>query len=164
MGLKLKISLSWNILCIICAVVFIGPSVFAQKIDTTKLSIKPKAKVISKVPQLKANIPNYKPVGEASTSISSNNLKSGKILTILKVYPNPVSEQININLRLERETTLTVTITDLLSNTVVTLANERSAAGEHTKTYTIPSKLNAGLYFLKVVAGGVPKIWRISVL
>jgi len=168
MGSNYKISLLWNSLCIICIGILIGPSVFAQQIDTTKLSIKPKAKVVNKVPQIKANLPNYKPssinYSPAGATISVNNTKPGKMLTILKVYPNPVSDQININLRLDKETMLNVTITDLLGNTVVILANERSAAGEQTKTYTVPNKLNAGIYFLRVVAGGALKVWKISVL
>ncbi len=168
MGFKLKISLSWNILCIICMMVLVGPAAFAQQIDTTKLSIKPKAKVASKAPQIKTNIPNYKPssinYSPSGSTATVNNAKPGKMLTVLKVYPNPVSDQININLRLDREVILNVTITDLLGNTVVTLANERSAAGELTKTYAVPNKLNAGMYFLRVVAGGALKVWKISVL
>ena len=168
MGFKLKISLSCIVFCIICMGVLIGPSVFAQQIDTTKLSIKPKAKVASKAPQIKTSIPSYKPssitYGPSGSTTSINNAKPGKMLTVLKVYPNPVSDQININLRLDKETMLNVTITDLLGNTVVTLANERSAAGELTKTYTVPNKLNAGMYFLRVVAGGALKVWKISVL
>lgn len=168
MGFKSKISLSWNILCITCMAVLVGPSVFAQHIDTAKLSIKPKAKVVSKVPQIKANISNYKPsainYNPSASTTSVNNSKPVKMLTVLKVYPNPVSDQININLRLEKEALLSVTITDLLGNTVVTLANEKSAAGELTKTYTVPNKLNAGMYFLKIVAGGALKVWKISVL
>ena len=31
-------------------------------------------------------------------------------------------------------------------------------------TYTIPNKLNTGIYFLKIVAGGEPIVKRISVL
>ena len=169
MNLKPKIAFSWSLLCTICMVVFASSTVFAQKADSIKISYKPKPKVVSKVPQIKANITPYKP-GNINFSSASNQsllnytIKPGKIITVLKVYPNPVSEQINISLRLDRETTFVVKIADMLGNDVVTLANERAPAGEQTKTYTIPNRLNPGIYFLKIVAGGEPVVKRISVL
>jgi len=172
MNKKSKIAFSWSLLCTICIVVLLGSSVFAQKIDTSKISVKPKPKVVSRIPQIKGNITPYKPntsmggYNPTSNTVSSTTTlpKSNKILTVLKVYPNPVNEQINISLRLDRETTLLVKITDLLSNDVVILANERTPGGEQTKTYIIPNKLNAGIYFLKIVAGGEQKVLKISVL
>ena len=169
MNLKSKITFSVSLLCTICMVVLSVTSVFAQKIDTGKISIKPKPKIVSRVPQIKANIQPYKPnvistFGSSSTFSNPSAVKTGKMLTVLKVYPNPVTDQINISLYLDRETTLSVKITDLLSNDVVTLANEKTAGGEQTKTYIIPNKLNTGIYFLKIVAGGEQKVMRISVL
>jgi hypothetical protein len=141
-------------------------AVFAQKTDTSKITFKPKPKVVSRVPAIKANIQPYKSgiinFGTPSTTPSSS--KSTKILTVLKVYPNPVVEQLNINLRLEKETTLTIIISDALGNEVVTLTNGRSPAGEQTKTFSIPTKLNPGIYYLKIIAGGEPKAMKISVL
>lgn len=163
----LKISLSKTLLCLFYIVTIVSSSVFAQKIDTTKLSIKPKAKVINRTPVLKSDIQPYRPaiMGYVPTTISAlNTAKNNKLLTLLKIYPNPVSDQININLRLDKETLFTVKITDILGNDVVTLANERTAAGEQTKTYPIPSKLNTGIYFLKIIAGGEQIVKRISVL
>lgn len=166
MRLKSKIALLGNLLCI-CMVMFAHTAVFGQKIDTGKISFKPKARFDSKLPQIKANITPYKPntLGYSS-NLQSNTptTKSGKILTVLKVYPNPVSDQININLRIDKETTLSIKITDMLGNDVVILTNERAPAGEQTKTYNIPTKLNTGIYFLRIVAGGEPIARRISVL
>jgi hypothetical protein len=150
-------------------VILCSSGVFAQKADSTKISIKPKAKIVSKIPQIKANIQPYRP-GMLGNSPSNNpvpassSTKSGKILTVLKVYPNPVSDQINISLRLDREIMLSVKIMDLLGNDVVRLANERAPAGEQTKTYTIPNKLNTGMYYLKIEAGGEPRMMKISIL
>lgn len=162
-----KIAFSWKMLCTVCMVVLCS-SAFAQKTDTAHFSIKPKPKVVNKIPQIKANIQPYRPatMGYTPSSSSSQAIvpKSGKILTVLKVYPNPVNDQINISLRLDRDIMLSVKITDLLGNDVVKLANERASAGEQTKTYSIPNKLNAGMYFLKIEAGGEPKVMRISVL
>ena len=164
-----KITFSWKLLCIICIALLSSFTVFGQKPDTTKISIKPKVKIASKVPQIKANIQPYRPTtlgyNPANNVIPTTNaVRSAKILTVLKVYPNPVTDQINVSLRLDRESMLSVKITDLLLNDVVRLGNERCAAGEQTKTYTIPNKLNPGMYFLKIEAGGEPKVLKISVL
>jgi len=169
MVLKLKITFFYSIICTICMVVFFSTSAFSQKIDTTKLSIKPKPKVVSKVPIVKSTIQPYKPnslsnVPSTSIPATSISAKSLKILTVLKIYPNPVAEQLNISLRSDKETSLTVIIIDLLGNNVVKLATERIPAGEQTKTYTIPSKLNPGMYFLKILAGGEQVVKKISVL
>lgn len=163
---KLKIVLKSNIAYLTVVFLLMCSSVFAQKIDTTVISYKPKARVVSKVPLIKGsvqpykmNIPGYLPANSASSKE-----KPRKNLTILKVYPNPVIEQLNISLRLEKETNLSIKITDLLGNEIVTLANEKTPQGEHTKTYSIPAKLNSGIYFLRILAGGEPIIKKISVL
>ena len=102
--------------------------------------------------------------GVNNPAASSNVSKSTKVLTVLKLYPNPVSDQLNINLRLEREVNLMVKITDPLGNEIITLMNEKAPAGEQTKTFTIPNTLNTGFYFVRIVAGGDPKTLKISVL
>ncbi|MNU00497.1 hypothetical protein D3C86_1825280 [compost metagenome] len=65
---------------------------------------------------------------------------------------------------MDRESNLSVKIMDLLGNEIVTLANERIPAGEQTKSYTIPNRLNAGIYFLKIMSGNETVVKRISVL
>lgn len=167
MGSKSKIAFFWIFLCTICIGGFVSSAVFAQKIDSSKVSLKPKPKVVSRVPGIKGSVQTYKPgnIGFSSSSPSSSGaIKSVKILTVLKLYPNPVSEQLNISLRLEREVNLMVKITDPLGNEIITLMNEKAPAGEQTKTFTIPSTLNTGIYFVRIVAGGDPKTLKISVL
>lgn len=151
---------------ILCSV-----NVFGQKADTSATGIR--AKKINKTPQIKANIPTYKPKYNfgyiqyndiISNNKSLNSVKQEKILSVLKVYPNPVDDQINLILKMDRESNLSVKIMDLLGNEVVTLSNERIAAGEQTKSYTIPNRLNAGIYFLKIMSGSETVVKRISVL
>jgi len=169
MGLKSRIALFWTFLCIFCMGFFFNSAVFAQKADSSKISIKPKPKVVSRLPVIRGTVQTYKPGnisfnGTSTQVASTNNQKSAKILTILKLYPNPVSEYLNINMRLEKEANLSVKITDLLGNDIVSLMNDRGMAGEQTKTFTIPNKLNPGIYFVKVNAGGDLKVLKISVL
>lgn len=167
MVLRLKIAFSKSLLCIFCMVSFACSAAFAQKIDTSKLTIRPKNKVVNKVPVIKTTIQPYRPATMGyvpTTTVAVNAAKQNKILSVLKVYPNPVNEQININLRLDRDINFSVKITDILGNDVATLANERSSAGEQTKTYSIPNKLNPGIYYLKIIAGGEQVVKKISVL
>ena len=144
--------------------------VFAQKSDSVYFNKNTKKSI--RTPQIKTNIQSYRPMfgfipynsllGTPSKPAPSG--KSDKVLTVVKVYPNPVDDQINITLRLERETNLSIKIMDLLGNEVVTLLNERYPAGESTRNFNIPNRLNSGIYFLRIVAGAETSVKRISVL
>lgn len=170
MNRKLRIALLLNILCILCMSVLCSLNVFAQRPDSAISNVR--AKKIYKTPQIKANVPTYKPrstfgyvpYNDITNAKVAANIKQDKILSVLKVYPNPVSDQINLILRLDRESNLSVKIMDLLGNEVVTLSNERISSGEQTKSYTIPNRLNSGIYFLKIVSGSETIVKRISVL
>lgn len=168
-----RIAFLLNIFCIICINVFGYADAFAQKPDSSINSIR--SKRINKTPQIKVNIPTYKPkynlgfiqysdIISSAKSISQTPAKQDKLLSVIKVYPNPVDDQINLLLRLDKESNLSVKIMDLLGNEVVTLSNERISSGEQTKSYTIPNRLNTGIYFLKIVAGNETVVKRISVL
>jgi hypothetical protein len=165
---KVKIALHQRIALLTAMLVLVGSAIFAQKIDTTKISLKPKTKVVNNIPQIKGSVPTYKPKTygyyPSATNANANKEKGGRILTILKIYPNPVVEQLNINLRINRDTNLSIKITDLLGNEIATLLNEKVGHGEITKTFNMPSKINSGIYFLRIVAGVEPIIKRISVL
>lgn len=149
-------------------------SVFAQKVDSAVNSVR--AKKLNNTPQIKITVPKYRPnrynigfipysdVISSAKTVTTVPSKPEKLLYVLKVYPNPVDDQINIILRVDRESSLSVKIMDLLGNEVVTLSNERIPSGEQIKNYTIPNRLNAGIYFLKIVAGSETVVKRISVL
>lgn len=171
MKIQRKIAALLNMSCIICMSVLCSVSVFGQKNDSLSTGIR--SKKINKTPQIKANVPTYKPKYNfgyvpyndiVSGNKGLNNVKAEKILTVLKVYPNPVDDQINLILRIDRESNLSVKIMDLLGNEIVTLSNERISAGEQTKSYTIPNRLNSGIYFLKIMSGAETIVKRISVL
>jgi len=149
----------------------------AQQSDSIRISLKNRTKKTSKVSDIKANIQPYKPfyfsaagtnlfgTPTTSTKAPAGNISKDKLLTVLKIYPNPVEDQLNVSLNIGKDGTLTtIKIIDLLGNEVVTLANERLNAGEQTKNFTIPSRLNPGIYFLRIVAGGESQVKRISVL
>ncbi|MEJ2883138.1 T9SS type A sorting domain-containing protein [Pedobacter sp. GR22-6] len=173
MSTKLRTALLMNIFCLICLSILSSEMVFAQKPDSSINSIR--SKRINKTPQIKVNIPTYKPrynlgviqysdLVSAKTVANSTPAKAEKVLTVLKVYPNPVDDQVSLLLRMDKESNLSVKIMDLLGNEVVTLSNERIPSGEQTKSYTIPNRLNTGIYFLKIAAGAETVVKRISVL
>lgn len=167
-----KTSFLAYILCSICIGMLCSTTVLAQKSDSIYYSSR--AKKVSRTPTIKANIQSYRPNYNAalgyipfnSALLNSKNTspKPDKILTVSKVYPNPVDDQINVIIKLDRESTVTIKIMDLLGNEVVTLSNERLPSGEQTKTFTIPNRLNSGIYFLRIVAGAETIVKRISVL
>ncbi len=169
MSKQLQITLFIYTLCLICMSIFGNAHVFAQRADSIYYATSKKR--VDHTPQIKTNIKSYRPSFGFIPyhSFSTGNTqpaqsKSGKILTVLKVYPNPVDDQINISLRLERETMLSIRIMDLLGNEVMTLANERFPSGDITKSYQLPNRLNSGIYFLRIVAGAETNVKRISVL
>jgi len=172
MSKTLQTTRLFYIFCILCLSVLGSSDVYAQKSDSIINSIR--LKRISKTPQIKASVPTYRPnygigsnpYADVSTTGITKSMPqpASKLLTVLKVYPNPVEDQINLILRLDRESPLSVKIMDLLGNEIVTLSNERTQSGEQTKNYNIPNRLNAGIYFLKISAGSETVVKRISVL
>lgn len=164
-----KITLLLYALCITCMSVLVSAEVFAQKSDS--IYYRKAGKRVNSTPQIKSNIEPYRPVLGfipynyfASNAAKPAASKSDKILTVVRVYPNPIDDQINVTLKLEREFTLSIKIMDLLGNEVITLSNERYPAGETTKSFNIPNRLNSGIYFLRIVAGAETSVKRISVL
>ncbi|NTE03008.1 T9SS type A sorting domain-containing protein [Agrobacterium tumefaciens] len=152
-------------------------SSWSQQADSIHISLKNKSKKAIRIPEIKANIESYKPMfGTFGYSGVYNSYSSvtksvtvapakDKLLTVVKIYPNPVEDQLNIILSIGKDgTQTTIKIIDLLGNEVVTLSNERLNAGEQTKSFNIPSRLNAGIYFLRVTAGSESQVKRISVL
>lgn len=155
---------------ILCLSICCSVTVFAQRSDSVANSSRYKR--IVKTPQIRGDVPSYKPAympGSSFTPYSSASsakqiVKADKNLSVVRVFPNPVDDQINLTIRLERESNLTVKIMDLLGNEVVTLFNERLSAGEQTKTFNIPTRLNSGIYFLRFLSGSETIVKRISVL
>lgn len=163
-----KITFCTIALCIMGILLLNYGSAFSQQTDSTKISFKSKAKK-SKTPEIKGTVPTYKPSYLTSGFTLPSNTsflgkKQDKSLMILKVYPNPIESQFNLTFRLNQDANFIVKIIDLLGNEIVTLTNERVAAGEYTKTYNIPSRLNPGIYFLRTVAGSESVVKRISIL
>jgi hypothetical protein len=170
MGKSSTTSLLFNFTCIIFFGVMSNFNAYAQKADS--VNYMSRSRKSSKSPGIKINTPSYRPIvnGFGLIPYNSSLLSKGtaskpeKNLTFLKVFPNPVDDQISVVFKLERESLVSIKIMDLLGNEVATLATERAGSGEQTRTYTIASRLSSGIYFVRIVAGAETSVKRISVL
>jgi hypothetical protein len=112
---------------------------------------------------LHLTLPPLKPAATSTARISVMRTDD-KLLNDVQVYPNPVTDQINVKYVLSRNAIVTVKIMDVLGNNVLTLLSQRIGSGEQSFTYPITNKLSRGFYFIRVVAGTESVIKRISVL
>lgn len=145
--------------------------------DSTKV----KQKVSTKITDTRLNKPaylkngvkvNFIPFKPAKDNFFMNNKfmsssKTGlndKVLNNVKVYPNPISDQLNLSFNISKEATVTVKIMDVLGNEITTLLSERIAAGDQNKPFQIASRITSGFYFIRVSVGSEVITKRISVL
>lgn len=87
-----------------------------------------------------------------------------KILNNVKVYPNPVSDQLNLSYYINKDSNVTIKIMDVLGNEITTLFTERLSAGDQANSFNIASRLASGFYFIRVSVGSEVITKRISVL
>lgn len=95
----------------------------------------------------------YKKVGEQAKTISN-----------VQVYPNPISDQINLSFKLGKDIKVSIKIMDALGNEVTTLLSEHLVSGEQNHGFSVNGKLNSGYYFIRLMAGSETIIKRIQVL
>lgn len=90
--------------------------------------------------------------------------EDNKIINNVKVYPNPVNDQLNLTYVVNKDSNVTIKIMDVLGNEVTTLFSEALQAGPQTHSFNITSKLTSGFYFVRLMVGTETVIKRISVL
>ncbi|MXV52580.1 T9SS type A sorting domain-containing protein [Pedobacter sp. HMF7647] len=149
-----------------------------QARDTSK--VKQAGKYNGKIYDTRPNKPSYlkTTVGVDFTPFNPFNTKTStlpgatpknpqqdndKILSNVKVFPNPVTDQINLSYHVTKESNVTIKIMDVLGNEVATLLSERTSSGEQLNTFNISSKLNSGFYFIRLMVGNETIVKRISV-
>lgn len=72
----------------------------------------------------------------------------------VSVYPNPASNSANISLTIETSSTVTITLYDLLGNTLLTIANnEQLSVGTQTISVNTSTIANGTYYILSTVNG-----------
>lgn len=100
--------------------------------------------------------------GTASKTVRASD--TDKVLNNVKVYPNPVSDQLNLSYSITKDANVTIKIMDVLGNEITTLLTERLSAGDQANSFNIASKLTSGFYFIRVSVAGEIITKRISVL
>lgn len=97
---------------------------------------------------------------------SKNSEQSGseKLLSNVKVFPNPTVETINLSFRLGKRSDVSIKVMDALGNEMLTLFSQTLDPGNQNQSFEIQNRLSSGLYFVRVTAGTETVIKRISVL
>lgn len=139
-----------------------------SKTDTAYLHLK-NAKPTTRSSYLKngfhLNFPSLKAmVSPSSKAGMAKPVMDDKLLSNVNVFPNPVTDQINLKYTIARNTTVTIKIVDVLGNNVLTLLSQRMDPGEQKFSYNLNKQLTSGFYFIRVIVGTESVIKRISIL
>lgn len=87
-----------------------------------------------------------------------------KLISNVKIFPNPVADQINLSFLLDKQSEVSIKVMDALGNEVMTLLSQELDAGNQSHVFETHNKLSKGYYFIRVAAGAETVVKRISVL
>lgn len=142
--------------------------------DSTRNSVKPKITDTRKEKpaflktNLKVAVVPFKPAVLKPTNSTTQSPKPSaineKVLSNVKVYPNPASDELNVSFHVSKDAIMTVKMMDFLGNDVGTLGTQRITEGDQTTSFNISSRFNSGLYFIRFIVGNETVIKRISIL
>lgn len=115
---------------------------------------------------LKVTLPTIRPVQIQSFTSKQSPVKieNEKLLTDVSIYPNPITDKINVTYIVKRNTNVSIKIMDVLGNEVLTLMAQRVEAGEQKNTFQLSNRLSSGFYFVRMIVGTESIIKRISIL
>ncbi|QQL48496.1 T9SS type A sorting domain-containing protein [Mucilaginibacter ginkgonis] len=165
-----KIFTFWYCGCILTALTvsaIIAPAQASQtRPDTT--SIRLRSKSSGKGSYLKngfhVSFPTFKAFTPSVKAAAAKSAADEKVLNNVQIFPNPVTDQINLKYTITKNTMVTISVMDVLGNSVLTLLQQRLDPGEQKFTYNLNKQLTSGFYFVRVNAGAESVIRRISVL
>lgn len=115
---------------------------------------------------LKTGLPAIKPAQNQTVPAKQSILKADneKLLSDVSIYPNPITDKINLTYSVKRNTNVSIKIMDILGNDVLTLMSQRVEAGEQKNTFLLSNRIVPGFYFVRIIVGTEPFIKRISIL
>jgi hypothetical protein len=93
----------------------------------------------------------YTTVDPASVGIE----ESISDLTGVAVYPNPVVDELNIKLELDRSANVQIVIKDLLGREVALLVNEKMNVGKYSLSESLSAYNISGVFFLDFMLDGI---------
>jgi|SRR5690554_4993346 len=112
----------------------------------------------------KDNLIVFKPFAPYTPYLKANSTENIKTLSNVKVFPNPVSGQVNLAFKLSKDVNVSIKIMDALGNEINTLLSQRLAEGDQTQTFNLNSGLKSGFYFIRIMAGTETIVKRIQIL
>lgn len=82
-----------------------------------------------------------------------------------KVFPNPVSDILNVTYKLDNSSDVALTVFDVQGKQIANLLNNTQAAGEHNHTFKIqPLNLSKGMYMLQMQIDGQEQLFQFVVV
>ncbi|RYE36688.1 MAG: T9SS type A sorting domain-containing protein [Sphingobacteriaceae bacterium] len=114
----------------------------------------------------KTTLPALKPAQNQIVVPKQSTIKpdNEKLLSDVQIYPNPITDKINVSYNVKRNTNVSIKIMDVLGNDVLTLMSQRIEAGEQKNTFLLSNRISPGFYFVRIIVGTEPFIKRISIL
>ena len=88
---------------------------------------------------------------------------SEKLINNVKVFYNPIAEQVNLSFKLAKSSSVSIKVMDALGNEILQLMNGNLDAGVQNLSFEHGGKLTTGFYFARVVAGSETVVKRFSV-
>src|SRR5690606_23034771 len=73
-----------------------------------------------------------------------NSVANEKLLSSVKVFPNPIVDQISLSYRLDKQSSVSIKVMDALGNEVMTLLNQELDAGPQSHVFDTNNKLTNG--------------------
>lgn len=86
-----------------------------------------------------------------------------KIITNVKVFYNPIAEQVAVAFKLTKSGNVNIKVMDALGNEMLTLHNADLEEGMQSLSFETEGKLTTGFYFVRVSSGSETIIKRISI-
>lgn len=99
-----------------------------------------------------------------NAEFGDNNIKdTEKLINNVKVFYNPIAEQVNLSFKLAKSSAVSIKVMDALGNEILQLMNGNLEAGVQNLSFEHGGKLTTGFYFVRVVAGSETVVKRFSV-
>ncbi|MGG5901847.1 T9SS type A sorting domain-containing protein [Sphingobacterium daejeonense] len=134
-------------LCTLCLSVGMGSFVQASN-----SSVSPESTVISS--------PDFSAFDKLGPKKDEDN---DKLINNVKVFYNPISEQISVTFKLAKVNNISIKVMDALGNEVLGLHNGSLDAGMQSLSFDTQNKLADGFYFVRVSGGSETIVKRISI-
>ncbi|RYE32128.1 MAG: T9SS type A sorting domain-containing protein [Sphingobacteriaceae bacterium] len=114
----------------------------------------------------KTTLPVLKPVQNQTVAPKQSSAKADneKLLSDVVIFPNPITDKINVSYSIKRNTNVSIKIMDVLGNDVLTLMSQRVEAGDQKSSFLLSNRISPGFYFVRIIVGTEPFIKRISIL